>query len=256
MVGAIVPWNYPLLLLSWKLAPALAAGNPVVARPSELRPISTLMLAAMRRPPAGGNGVPPGRRRRRRRRDVRDERVDCVASRAGGARRADRREMRRARGPDGPGDGQQGPVHRVRRFPQGRFTGRPRRRVGCLPRRGSGLRLGRALLRATPGFDDFVSAFIDHTRTLRVGDPLDPSTDMGPMASAPQRAKIEAQMEAAVDAGAELVVGGDRAGRDMGRFFSPAVVTGAPAESDLLREETFGPVAPTCRSARWTRRSS
>ena len=64
------------------------------------------------------------------------------------------------------------------------------------------------------------------------------------MASAPQRAKVEAQVEAAVGAGAELVVGGDRAGHDVGHFFSPAVVTGAPAETDLLREETFGPVAP------------
>ncbi len=93
-------------------------------------------------------------------------------------------------------------------------------------------------------YDDFVSAFVDHTRTLRVGDPMDSATDVGPMASAPQRAKVEAQVAAAVDAGAELVVGGDRAGRDVGHFFSPAVVTGAPAETDLLREETFGPVAP------------
>ena len=45
VVGAIVPWNYPLLLLSWKLAPALAAGNTIVGKPSELTPISTLMLA-------------------------------------------------------------------------------------------------------------------------------------------------------------------------------------------------------------------
>src|SRR5918995_2015376 len=57
--GAIVPWNYPLLLLSWKLAPALAAGNTLVAEPSELTPISTLMLAeCFAHPPAGvGNLV-------------------------------------------------------------------------------------------------------------------------------------------------------------------------------------------------------
>ncbi len=55
---------------------------------------------------------------------------------------------------------------------------------------------------------------------------------------------MEAQVEAAVAAGAELVVGGDRAGHDAGHFYAPAVVTGAPAETDLLREETFGPVAP------------
>ena len=64
------------------------------------------------------------------------------------------------------------------------------------------------------------------------------------MASAPQRAKVAAQVEAAVAAGAELVVGGDGGGQSSGHFYAPAVVTGAPAETALLREETFGPVAP------------
>jgi len=93
-------------------------------------------------------------------------------------------------------------------------------------------------------YDDFLEAFVGHARELRVGDPLDADTDVGPMVSAPQRAKVEAQIEAAVAAGAELVVGGDRAGHDRGHYFAPAVVTGAPASTDLLREETFGPVAP------------
>jgi acyl-CoA reductase-like NAD-dependent aldehyde dehydrogenase len=55
---------------------------------------------------------------------------------------------------------------------------------------------------------------------------------------------VEAQVEAAVAAGAELVVGGGRAGHERGHFYAPAVITGAPASTDLLREETFGPVAP------------
>ena len=92
--------------------------------------------------------------------------------------------------------------------------------------------------------DDFLDAFVSHARELRVGDPLDPATDVGPMVSASRRAKVEAQVETALASGAELVVGGDRAGRDRGHFFAPAVVTGAAAETDLLREETFGPVAP------------
>jgi betaine-aldehyde dehydrogenase len=93
-------------------------------------------------------------------------------------------------------------------------------------------------------FDDYVSAFVDHTKTLNVGDPFDSATDVGPMVSAPQRDKVVAQVEAAVGAGAEVLTGGDRAGQDAGHFYSPAVVTGLPAETDLLREETFGPVAP------------
>jgi betaine-aldehyde dehydrogenase len=93
-------------------------------------------------------------------------------------------------------------------------------------------------------YDDYVQAFVDHTSTLVVGDPMEAATDVGPMVSAAQREKVERQVESAVAAGAEVVVGGDRAGHERGHFFAPTVVTGAPPETDLLREETFGPVAP------------
>ena len=64
------------------------------------------------------------------------------------------------------------------------------------------------------------------------------------MASELQRQKVATQVEAAVEAGAELLIGSGSAGQERGHFFAPAVVTGAPAETDLLSEETFGPVAP------------
>jgi betaine-aldehyde dehydrogenase len=95
-----------------------------------------------------------------------------------------------------------------------------------------------------PVYEDFLAAFVEETESLRLGDPLDPETDIGPLVSARQRDRVAAQVEAAVAAGAELVTGGDGAGPPTGYFFAPAVVTGAPAETDLLREETFGPVAP------------
>jgi betaine-aldehyde dehydrogenase len=93
-------------------------------------------------------------------------------------------------------------------------------------------------------YDDFVREFVDYTGSLVLGDPLDPGTDLGPMASARQREKVAAQVDAAVAAGAELLTGGGVGGQPTGHFFAPAVVTGAPAQTDLLREETFGPVAP------------
>jgi acyl-CoA reductase-like NAD-dependent aldehyde dehydrogenase len=96
-------------------------------------------------------------------------------------------------------------------------------------------------------YDDYLNAFVDHTKSLVVGDPMESATDIGPMVSARQRQKVVDQVEAAVGAGAEVVVGGDAGGQDRGHFFSPAVVTGAPAETDLLSEETFGPVAPLVR---------
>jgi betaine-aldehyde dehydrogenase len=93
-------------------------------------------------------------------------------------------------------------------------------------------------------YDDYLSAFVEHTGGLRVGDPMDASTDVGPMVSAAQREKVLAQVEAAVADGAEVLVGGGDGGHQRGHFFAPAVVTGAPHQTDLLREETFGPVAP------------
>jgi betaine-aldehyde dehydrogenase len=93
-------------------------------------------------------------------------------------------------------------------------------------------------------YDDYVREFVDYTESLVVGDPLDPKTDIGPMVSARQRDKVVAQVERAVGAGASLLTGGPDTGRDRGHFFGPAVVTGAPNETELLREETFGPVAP------------
>ena len=96
-------------------------------------------------------------------------------------------------------------------------------------------------------YDDYLQAFADHTSSLVIGDPRDPSTDVGPMVSAGQRAKVVDQVEAAVAAGAEVVVGGGDGGQERGHFFAPAVVTGAAAETALLSEETFGPVAPLVR---------
>ena len=95
-----------------------------------------------------------------------------------------------------------------------------------------------------PVYDDFVPAFVEYTSSPRVGDPLDPQTDVGPLVSARQRERVAAHVDGALAAGAELVTGGDRAGHERGHFYAPAVVTGAPAETDLLSEETFGPVAP------------
>jgi acyl-CoA reductase-like NAD-dependent aldehyde dehydrogenase len=245
VVGAIVPWNYPLLLLGWKLAPALAAGNTVVAKPSEVTPLSTLMLAECLAPlPAGAVNLVAGGG------DVgaaivEDARVDCVAftgSVETGKRIATAAAQR---------------VARINLEMGGKdpfiVCADVAEDVGVAARGGAWaayLNAGQVCTSAErfyvarEVYDDFLSEFVDYTRSLRIGDPLAEETDVGPMVSAAQRGKVEAQVEAAVAAGAELVAGGDRAGFDRGHFYSPAVVTGASASTDLLREETFGPVAP------------
>jgi acyl-CoA reductase-like NAD-dependent aldehyde dehydrogenase len=245
VVAAIVPWNYPLLLLSWKLAPALAAGNAVVAKPSELTPISTLMLAECFEPlPAGTANLLAGAG------DVgealvRDSRVDCVAF-TGSVETGKRIGQICAER-----------VARVNLELGGKdpfiVCADVARDVEVAARGGAWaayLNAGQVCTSAErfyvarEVFDDYLQAFVDHTRTLRVGDPFEEETDIGPMVSAAQREKVEAQVGAAVAAGAEVVVGGDHAGRERGHYYAPVVITGAPAETDLLREETFGPVAP------------
>ena len=243
--ACIVPWNYPLLLLAWKLAPALAAGNTVVAKPSELTPISTLMLAECfdHLPPgtfnavAGDGSVGEA--------IIHDERVAGVAF-TGSVETGKRvaavcservAHMNLEMGGKDPFIVCADVAGDVEVAAKGGAW-------AAYLNAGQVCTSAERFYVAREVYDDFVAAFVDHTRTLQVGDPLDEATDVGPMVSARQRSKVEDQVEGAVAAGAQLVVGGDRAGRERGYYFSPAVVTGAASDTDLLREETFGPVAP------------
>jgi len=248
VVGCIVPWNYPLLLLGWKLAPALAAGNVTVSKPSELTPLSTLALAScFDHLPDGAVNIVCGAGDVGER-IVADERIACVAFTGSvetgkkiGAACAQR-------------------VARVNLEMGGKdaFIVCPDvgDRVAVAAKGGAWaafLNAGQVCTSAerfyvaSEVYDDYLDAFVAYTGDLVVGDPLDPNTDIGPMVSAAQRQKVSDQVAAAVDAGAEIVIGGGDGGNGRGHFFTPAVVTGAPAETDLLREETFGPVAPLVR---------
>jgi acyl-CoA reductase-like NAD-dependent aldehyde dehydrogenase len=245
VVGCIVPWNYPLLLLAWKAAPALAAGNAIVCKPSELTPLSTLALAeCFDHLPAGSVNLIAGAG------DVgagltADQRVDCVAF-TGSVETGKKVALACAER-----------VARVNLEMGGKdpfiVCSDVADEIAIAARGGAWaayLNAGQVCTSAErfyvmeDVYEDYVDAFAEHTRGLVLGDPTDAGTDLGPMVSAGQREKVAAQVEAAVAAGAELVVGGDDGGQQRGHFFAPAVVTGAPPETDLLREETFGPVAP------------
>jgi acyl-CoA reductase-like NAD-dependent aldehyde dehydrogenase len=245
VVACIVPWNYPLLLLAWKLAPALAAGNTLVCKPSELTPLSTLALASSLEhlPPgvvnlvAGAGDVGEAL--------IDDERVTGIAF-TGSVATGTRINQRVA-----------GRTARVNLEMGGKDAF-----IVCadvagaieIAARGGAwaafLNAGQVCTSAErfyverSVYEPFLEAFVAHTETLRLGDPMDPATDIGPLASAVQRDKVRAQLDGAVAAGASLVVGGGDGGFERGHFLAPAVVTGADASTALLSEETFGPVAP------------
>ena len=243
-VGCIVPWNYPLLLLSWKLAPALAAGNATVCKPSELTPLSTLMLApCFDHLPAGVVNLIAGAG------DVgeaitHDERIGCVAftgSVETGKRVAVACAQRVARANLEMGG--KDPFIVCSDVAEGIDVAAKGGAWAAYLNAGQVCTSAERFYVMRDVYDDYLREFVDYTESLVLGDPLDAETDIGPMVSARQREKVASQVERAVAAGAELVTGG-AASDGPGHFFSPAVVTGAPADTDLLREETFGPVAP------------
>jgi betaine-aldehyde dehydrogenase len=248
VVGCIVPWNYPLLLLAWKVAPALAAGNCVVCKPSELTPLSTLMLAGpFEQMPAGVVNLLAGAG------DVgaaiaahRD--VGCVAftgSVATGKKVAEACTPRMARMNLEMG-GKDAFIVCPDVAPKLEVAARGGAWAAFL-NAGQVCTSAERFYVADEVFDEYLSAFVEHTRSLVLGDPFEAATDIGPMVSASQRAKVVAQLEQAASAGAEVLVGGDRGGQERGHFLAPAVVVDAPPDSALLREETFGPVAPLVR---------
>jgi betaine-aldehyde dehydrogenase len=248
VVGCIVPWNYPLLLLSWKLAPALAAGNTVVVKPSELTPLSTLMLAeCLHELPPGAVNIVTGYGPEAGEALVRHKDVQLVAftgSVSTGKRIAGLCAERIAKvnlelGGNDPfivcDD-----VDLDVAVPAAAWA--------------AFLNMGQVCTSAErfyvfdAVFDRFVERLVDFTHKLRIGDPLGPDVDLGPMASRVQRDKVLAKLEAAQKAGARLACGGEvPSGRSKGHYLEPAVVTGVNHGMALMREETFGPVAPVMR---------
>lgn len=245
VVACVVPWNYPLLLLAWKLAPALAAGNAVVCKPSELTPLSTLALAsALDHLPAGVVNLIAGAG------DVGealvdDERVAGIAftgSVATGTRINQRVAARTARVNLEMG-GKDAFIVCADVADEIEIAARGGAWAAFL-NSGQVCTSAERFYVERSVYEPFLEAFVEHTETLRLGDPMDPTTEIGPMASRKQLDGVRAQLDGAVRAGATLVVGGTDGGQERGHFLSPAVVTGVAAETDLLREETFGPVAP------------
>ncbi|MBN8868043.1 MAG: aldehyde dehydrogenase [Solirubrobacterales bacterium] len=246
VVGCIVPWNFPLLLLTWKVAPALAAGNTVVAKPSELTPLSTLAIAdVFSNLPAGTVNLVAGAGETGA--AIADHPgIDCIAftgSVATGRNVGIAAASRNARvnlemGGKDPfivcdDIGTEGVEIAARGGAWAAYLNA-----------GQVCTSSERFYVMEDVFDQYVAAFVEHTDSLVIGDPLEAATDLGPMVSAAQRGKALAQVEDAVAGGAELLAGGGRAGFEKGHYLEPCVLTGVHFDADLLREETFGPVAP------------
>jgi acyl-CoA reductase-like NAD-dependent aldehyde dehydrogenase len=243
VVLAIVPFNYPIELWAHKLAGALAAGNAVITKPPEQCPLTILQIAELLRkaglPPAAhqvitGPGETVGAAL------VRGPGVDMVAmtgsTAAGRAILVDAAAtMTKVHLELGGNDATivcaDADLSQVADgLIRGRFTS-GNGQICCAVKR---VLIDRAI------FDRVVEEVLARTRALRVGDPLDESTDVGPLISEEAAAQVEAQLVRAVAAGARVLAGGRR----KGAFFEPTVLTDVTAESPVFSEEIFGPVLP------------
>src|SRR5215831_17895710 len=246
VVVCIVPWNYPLLLMAWKVAPALMAGNTVIIKPSELTPLSTLLMAEV-----AFHELPPGV-------------VNVVTG----------------YGPDAGEPLVTHPLTAMVAFTGSVATGRRIATLAVERLKKINLELGgndpfivcddvdlevavRGAVWAaylnmgqvcTSGerfyvfdsvADEFIDRFVEFTGTLRIGDPMGPDIDLGPMISATQREKVENKLDQVREMGAKVICGGKQpANLPRGYYFEPTVVVDVDHSMPLMREETFGPVAP------------
>lgn len=244
VVGAIIPWNAPLLLLAWKLAPALAAGCTMIVKPSEHTPVSAIVLGdvlAEAGLPAGAYNVVTG---------------------------------------DGPATGQalssHPGVHKIA------FTGSTRTGIavgraalgnltrmtlelggksaqlvfpdadvdaavsgvlnGIFVGAGQTCMAGGRLLVHESVHDELLDRLADSARAIRLGPPTEESTDMGPLINEMQQRSVLRFIDTARDEGATVVCGGGRPADLPGLFVEPTIVTGVRQDMQIAQEEVFGPV--------------
>lgn len=245
VVGAIIPFNYPLLLMAWKVSAALAAGNTVVIKPSHSTPLATLLLArAFEGLPRGVVGIVTGNGEAL----VTHPDVDMIAFT--GSTQVGRRIMRLA----------SDTLKRVNLETSGidpfiicEDADLEIAAKGAVWARF--LNSGQVCTSAKRFYvveqvaDEFVERFLAETRAIRVGNGLDPETDMGPVISARARTEILDQLQRSLDQGARLLHGGGRpAGLDRGYFLEPTVIDRVKHGDVPTVEEIFGPVAAIIRA--------
>ncbi|MEO8276357.1 MAG: aldehyde dehydrogenase family protein [Thermoanaerobaculia bacterium] len=248
VVVAIVPWNYPLLLLSWKVAPALAAGNTVIIKPSEETPLATLDLArAFSALPAGTVNIVNGTGSEVGEALVTHPGTDLIAltgSLATGQRVGAlcAREIKKCHLELGGNDP-------FIVFPDADLEVAARGGVWA-----AFLNAGQVCTSAKRFFvfDEIYDAFVERavrfTKSLRLGNGLDPKTDVGPLINARQLADVEARVAEAVAAGARVLTGGRRSRKKkQGFFYEPTVLVDVRPEMRIVATETFGPTMPIQR---------
>ncbi len=252
VVGSITPWNYPLNMATWKLGPALAAGNTVVLKPSELTPYTALRFAELTA-------------------DVLPRGVVNVVCGQGGTTGVALTEhpgiaMVSITGSVGAGKSvartsadtlkrvhlELGGKAPVIVFDDADIDAAVEMLQGmAFYNSGQDCTAPCRVIAGRRVHDDFVSKLTDAVGQVKMGDPMDAATEMGPVISAAHLERVSGFVDRARDAGAEVTVGGGRSDAPSlsgGYFFEPSVVIGSEQSAEIIQQEVFGPVV-TVQSA-------
>jgi acyl-CoA reductase-like NAD-dependent aldehyde dehydrogenase len=245
VVGQIVPWNFPLMFTSWKMAPALAAGNCVVLKPTELAPLSTLRIAELMREvgfPPGVVNIVPGYGSVAGQRLIDHPDVHKIAFT--GSTATGRKVV----------EGSAGNLKKVQLELGGKGANivfedaNIPAAVGgsafaIFHNQGQACIAGSRLLLHENIADEFLEKFTGLARSIRLGDPLDPNSEMGPLTSQMHQERVLSYCQVARDEGGEIITGGrqpDDPALANGYYVEPTIVRAKP-DDRVCQEEVFGP---------------
>ncbi len=248
VVGMITAWNYPMLLAAWKVAPALATGNTMVIKPSELTPLTTLRLAELcleAGVPEGVVNVVTGYGSEAGEALARHMEVGKIAF-TGSIRSA--RALLKASAESN--------LKRLSLelggkspniiFPDANLEAAiPAAFWAIYANKGEVCSAGSRLLLHEKIHDEFLERLVDKARKMKVGNPLDPKTEMGPQISQAQLDRILGYIQSGIAEGAKLLCGGERdteGEKASGFFCKPTVFRDVKPEMKIAQEEIFGPV--------------
>ncbi len=252
VIGQITPWNYPFMMAIWKLAPALAAGNTAVLKPASLTPLTTLELGKLIEEagiPAGtvnlitGPGPIVGNEL------ASSEKVDMVSLTGDtatgkeimGAAKSNVKRLHLELGGKAP----------FIVFEDANIAAAAEGAVAAsMVNGGQDCTQAARFIVQDRAYKKFQDKFLERLKTVRMGDPLQRSTDLGPLVSQRQREKVEQYVEIGEDEGAKLATGGKRPhGKtfDKGWFYEPTAFVDTDPSMRIAKEEVFGPVVSVQR---------
>jgi len=246
VVGSVAPWNYPLQMAMWKILPAVAAGNTIVLKPAEITPLTSLMVAE----DAAAVGFPPGV-------------INVVAGLGPVAGEAliSHPQVRMVSFTGSTPVGKRvmelatADVKRVHLELGGKApfvvfadadldAAVQGAAAGALINSGQDCTAATRAYVQRPLYEEFVGKVSELFSSIRVGDPTDPTTDIGPLISRAQQQRVVGFVERARAAGATINVGGTVADGELseGAYYLPTVITGVQQSSEIVQSEVFGPV--------------